>query len=175
MEEILGESWIVRIEYRLAEDEQALLSSKQQVARLSGALAVNGGHATPTLRGWVAEVKVETGPEVFNLYQAAVRGRTVIEGACQRVGLFGSPVSQDAWSQDGGRGPMAVVGAAELAELLGISRQRLAQLRKDGALPPPDLVLAATPLWSTTTVEAFLWGWRRKPGRKPEVIVRPYV
>jgi len=70
---------------------------------------------------------------------------------------------------------MAVVGAAELAELLGISRQRLAQLRKDGPLPPPDLVLAATPLWSTATVEAFLWGWRRKPGRKPEVIVRPFV
>jgi hypothetical protein len=63
-----------------------------------------------------------------------------------------------------------VVGTRELAEMLHVSRQRVVQLRAEGKLPEPDADLAATPVWKRSTVQGFLWGWRRQPGPLPNVV-----
>ena len=62
---------------------------------------------------------------------------------------------------------LEVYGSRELADMLNVSRQRLAQLRAEGTLPEPDAILAATPVWRRTTIDSFIFGWRRRPGPIP--------
>jgi prophage regulatory protein len=54
-----------------------------------------------------------------------------------------------------------LVGAAEIAELLSISRQRVDQLAAGDDFPEPIAVLAAGRVWKRADVEA----WARRTGR----------
>lgn len=57
--------------------------------------------------------------------------------------------------------PDHLMGQTEIAELLGVSRQRAQQLYKEGTLPPPADVLAMGPVWLREDVER----WARDTGR----------
>lgn len=67
------------------------------------------------------------------------------------------------------RGGLA--GVAEAAEILGVSRQRVAEIRKDhGEFPAPVADLKSGPVWDRVEIERFERGWERKrTGRKPTV------
>jgi hypothetical protein len=61
--------------------------------------------------------------------------------------------------------PDALLGVAEVAELLGVSFQRVSELRPKSGFPGPVARLAAGPVWSRRSLERFLRDWDRKPGR----------
>jgi len=61
-----------------------------------------------------------------------------------------------------------IFGSRELGQLLGISRQRLLQLRGAGVVPAPNVELAATPVWRLATVVKFVWEWCRRSGPRPK-------
>lgn len=55
-----------------------------------------------------------------------------------------------------------LMGFAEIADLLGVSRQRVTQLRaSDPTFPKPVSVLRATPVWESADIEK----WARETGR----------
>lgn len=54
-----------------------------------------------------------------------------------------------------------LAGVAELAALLGVSKQRVTQLAKTKRFPEPLADLAAGPVWDLADVEA----WARETGR----------
>ena len=56
---------------------------------------------------------------------------------------------------------MDLVGLTEIAEILGISRQRVGQLAEGDDFPEPISVLAAGRVWKRTDIEA----WARRTGR----------
>lgn len=56
-------------------------------------------------------------------------------------------------------------GAAEVAELFGVSRQRVHELRRKRGFPAPAAELASGPVWRVSTLQRFLAEWERKPGR----------
>jgi hypothetical protein len=58
-----------------------------------------------------------------------------------------------------------LAGVAEVAAMLGISRQRLHALRDRHEFPAPVAVLAAGPVWRKGDLSTFAEGWHRKPGR----------
>jgi predicted DNA-binding transcriptional regulator AlpA len=59
-----------------------------------------------------------------------------------------------------------IVSAPEVAEILGVSRQRVHQLLNDHAtFPPPIVRVGSGPLWLRATIEAYDRSWVRKPGR----------
>jgi len=64
-----------------------------------------------------------------------------------------------------------LAGVAEVAEILGVSRQRVAEIRKDHeAFPAPVADLKSGPVWDRAEVERFERGWERKrTGRKPGI------
>lgn len=53
-----------------------------------------------------------------------------------------------------------ILGTSEVAEVLGVSRQRIHSLRKMAEFPEPFHHLASTPLWDREAVVAFLSKWR---------------
>lgn len=57
-----------------------------------------------------------------------------------------------------------LMGVAEIAELLGVSRQRVHQLRKVAGFPAPIAELSAGAIWERKAVEA----WARASARLPE-------
>jgi hypothetical protein len=58
-----------------------------------------------------------------------------------------------------------LLGASEVAELLGVSRQRVHQLRSHTQFPAPIVEVAMGPLWDERAVQKFGREWARKPGR----------
>lgn len=64
-----------------------------------------------------------------------------------------------------------ILGSAEVAELLEVSKQRLTQLSRRADFPVPVVRLASGPVWVRAAIEAFLEGWERKPGRPAHITV----
>lgn len=67
----------------------------------------------------------------------------------------------------------ALLGVAELAAALGVSKQRVTQLMQAGSLPVPAARLRAGPIWRRPTIAAFLRRWDRRAGRRPKAQVEP--
>jgi len=58
-----------------------------------------------------------------------------------------------------------LIGVAELANLLHVSKQRASELARRPDFPAPRDVLAAGPIWSRATVLRYVRTWKRQPGR----------
>lgn len=58
-----------------------------------------------------------------------------------------------------------LMSAAEIAEELGVARQRVHQLRATKAFPAPLAELRGGAVWDATAVRKFAQEWERKPGR----------
>jgi hypothetical protein len=68
--------------------------------------------------------------------------------------------------------PLVFVGVGEAAAILGVSKQRVFQLRKANLdFPEPYQVLAATPIWTLRDVERFARTRRTKPGPQPRALL----
>jgi hypothetical protein len=61
--------------------------------------------------------------------------------------------------------PERYAGVSEVAALLGVSRQRVAELRHKRGFPAPIAEISAGPIWEISSLNLFLEGWQRKPGR----------
>lgn len=58
-----------------------------------------------------------------------------------------------------------LAGIREVAELLGVSRQRASELQTRPGFPAPVALLAAGPVWRVGDLSSFAETWERKPGR----------
>lgn len=63
--------------------------------------------------------------------------------------------------------PHDLVGAAEAALVLGVSRQRVGQLAERPDFPAPIARLSAGPVWTRVSVEVFDQSWSRKITGRP--------
>ncbi len=58
-----------------------------------------------------------------------------------------------------------LVGVSEIAQMLGLTRQRVSTLSKRSDFPSPLATLASGPVWRAGDLTTFAAGWRRSPGR----------
>jgi hypothetical protein len=58
-----------------------------------------------------------------------------------------------------------LMSAADIAEELGITRQRVHQLRKHAGFPAPLAELRGGAVWDAAAVQKFVDEWERAPGR----------
>jgi hypothetical protein len=58
-----------------------------------------------------------------------------------------------------------LAGLAEAAEILGVSKQRVTELRAQPAFPAPVAELKSGPVWTRDSIEEFAQTRRRQPGR----------
>jgi predicted DNA-binding transcriptional regulator AlpA len=165
--------WSVLVETKAP---KAKKSARQRYIDLAGdladRLAARSGSVAGDERGWEARISVETGDGPDAAFEAVELGRNTILAAAVDVGIPMWPVIRaEAVEEDTFHAQLEVsnfpdvLGTTEVAELLGITRQRLHQLRSAGRFPEPIRDLAATPLWIRATVDSFVAGWDRTPGR----------
>lgn len=163
------QQWRVGMEFALDSEEGDLPPGDKRVPVLDNWLShAHKGGAFATQRGWIATVMVPVSAQVRSISQAETHGEELIAHCVRTLGLPASNVvSRSAIDANTYVAELEVYGSQELAELLSVSRQRLAQLRAEGTLPEPDAVLAATPVWRRRTIDSFTFGWRRRPGPPP--------
>lgn len=62
--------------------------------------------------------------------------------------------------------PSDLMGATEVATHLGVSRQRVLELRqKNPKFPEPVIRLSSGPVWDRKAIDDFVDQWDRTPGR----------
>jgi predicted DNA-binding transcriptional regulator AlpA len=117
--------------------------------------------------GGMAEVRLPIGEAdpVHNADQAAHQGRVFVADALRQVGLKG-------WEVGYAEALPELLGTREITDLLGLSRQRLHELRASGRFPRPSLELASGPVWLRSVVETFEERWDRRPGRRKRFLVQ---
>jgi predicted DNA-binding transcriptional regulator AlpA len=112
---------------------------------------------------------------------AAAIATETMEHALSDLGLSGAVVSVQASTTDEARRALArgeipelidnagaeryFAGLSETAELLGVSRSRVAALRARSDFPRPVAELASGPVWVAREIEAFAQRWTRQSGR----------
>jgi hypothetical protein len=61
--------------------------------------------------------------------------------------------------------PVELGGLQEVAAALGVSKQRISELRVRPGFPAPLAQLASGPVWDMAQLSAFAATWQRRPGR----------
>jgi hypothetical protein len=157
----------VSLEFQIDRDSAILPRGDKRVSALNTWLEhAHRGGALATQGGWFANVVVAS--DGRSLSYAESHGERLISHCVRTLGFPDNTViSRSVIDADTFVAELEVYGSRELAELLNVSRQRLAQLRAEGTLPDPDAELAATPVWRRETIDSFTFGWRRRPGPTP--------
>lgn len=149
------------------------------LADLPGVLAALGASGPAVSTGGIAGgvgasfgVDVRADPGAPEPFSAALQvGIQIFDEACLTLGLIHRGIArsvvltQDMLARELTREPEIYLGVTELARSLGVSRQRVAELRIRRDFPDPVAELAAGPVWKGSTLRRFVEGWDRKPGR----------
>jgi len=101
------------------------------------------------------------------LFQAVTGGLEPVRIEVERVDEFERRLAR-------GNAP-ALLGVAEVAEALDVSKQRVTQLMQAGSFPAPTARLRAGPIWRRASVAAFVRRWDRRVGRRPQARVAAAV
>jgi hypothetical protein len=94
-------------------------------------------------------------------FEAACVQAGIVHDGIARVDVMSDPYL-DRWIE---QPPERYAGVSEVAALLGVSRQRVAQLRSKRGFPAPVAELRSGPVWNASSFGLFLEEWERRPGR----------
>ena len=62
-----------------------------------------------------------------------------------------------------------LAGVSEIADIVGVSRQRASALAKTAEFPTPVATLASGPVWTRPSLNRFVDKWPRRDGRPPKL------
>jgi len=66
-----------------------------------------------------------------------------------------------------------LVGVGEIAELLGVTRQRASEVQTREGFPAPVARLKSGPVWTRASITTFVESWVRRPGRPKTAVDAP--
>jgi hypothetical protein len=142
------------------------------LARLgaSGAAAAAGGLAGGPSATFSVTVLANT-IDRETVSELTARAVTWFERACSMLGIEHDGIARVDLVEERyadlelEREPERYAGVTEVARFLGVSRQRVAELRAREDFPVPVAELAAGPVWTESSLRRFIDAWPRRPGR----------
>lgn len=143
----------------IADDLVGLLSGAEGVvsivrSTLAIALTVDAADANTAVTR--ATERILGALATLRLPSASARAR-IVGVAAKRADIAAAELDHPTFPE--------MLGLSEVAALLGVSKQRIAELRTTGRLPMPIADLRAGPVWPKPAIERWLAAWERKPGR----------
>jgi hypothetical protein len=136
--------------------------SPAQIARLADQ---TGWTVTPGLEPHTTEIVVTS---ALDDLRAATEeaftavGRATADLDLRQIGVRACPWS-DQVPSGGAMHPLPLVGAAEVAEILGVSQARVHRLARHPDFPEPRYALAAGKLWEVSDIYHFNKEWDHSP------------
>lgn len=169
-----GTWWSVLIELVAPSKKEPIDPADERLDQLAEVLAAHDGvvSCSPTTLSLRCSVSNERHDGALG------EGTEVVQKALVDAGLPHWPVvraeavRQDRLEAELEAPPMPeVLGVTEVAKLLGVTRQRLAVIRRDHEnFPKPFTVLAATPLWYREAIDEWRKTWSRRPRPSPSAL-----
>lgn len=168
-EEMTMTWWSVLIEAAAPADAERLAVDDERFDALVDAVTDYDGVIT----GGADRYSVRLSVEADDALHAVMHARDIVWKSTTNVGLPEWPfihvdaLTHDELGDELARPPFPdLLGAAEVATILGVSRQRLAEIRQvKHDFPRPVVELAAGPVWVRSAIDGWAKGWARKPGR----------
>lgn len=161
--------WSVNVEAAQPGDQRVDHDAVEMLLELLGDHHVGGVAVSPGRYGCRFDVdaptSVEAATEADQVFRKAVAAAglpawPVVRLETMTVAELDADLAQATFPR--------LVGVAELAEILGVSRARASELAHSSAdFPPPTVRLASGPVWTEPSVRRFIEAWRRRPGPVP--------
>jgi hypothetical protein len=167
------QEWSIRLEI---EDLEHIFPEEKSQAVAYAFLEALSDHA-PAVSVGSGEMSVRFFVRADSPWQAIKEGMAFFDKGALRADIprLASHITKaEAWKADTLRRWVAkpdsiemakLVGVAEVAEILGVTRQRASEISRKRDFPAPLTTLAATPIWLASSVERFAEDWIRRPGR----------
>lgn len=153
----MKDDWVVSFTFNVDPSIETMDRWETQVEGLDGSVARipnRGVHVTTYASGGmsVIEAAEKMANEVMHIVHAEPVGMEVAREA--------------EWHRRADEPTLPeLMSAAEIAEELGISRQRVHQLRRTAMFPEPLADLRGGAVWDAAAVRKFSRDWKRQPGR----------
>ena len=148
----------------------ALMSALGELGAAGAVVGVGGLAGGPGATFGVYAVDEPANP-AFVWTTVAERAITLFEDACTKAGISHGGIahveilSDEYFDREVDQKPETYLGVSEVAHELGVSRQRVSELRRSEGFPAPIANLAAGPVWKGSSLRRFIDGWERRPGR----------
>jgi hypothetical protein len=162
-------NWSVLVEYAAPAEAEPVALNDDRWNALVDAAEDYAGTVTHSTERCSVRVFVDDEPDA---YRAVMTARDVTWKMISNVGLPEWPVVRlEALSEAELDAELAkpnfpqLLGLSELAVHLGVTRQRIAELRRRPEFPKPIVELAAGPIWVQGAVDSFVSTWHRHAGR----------
>ena len=151
--------WIVSLDAEIQETFSEELADRllEALKEYSPAVSGRGGRVGITMSIDASNARQAFDRAHSALRQALGRRFNVVDVRVQTLKQLGRELEAPAIP--------ALAGISEIAEILGVSRQRASELAGSDAFPKPVANLAAGPVWLGSTVLSFNQQWERRPGR----------
>ncbi|MDP9341157.1 MAG: hypothetical protein M3Q23_03400 [Actinomycetota bacterium] len=131
-----------------------------------------GAGAAAAWGGLAGGPAVQMSIDAASIEQALSEARALFEKALGEIGIAGAELveaevlTEDLLERQLSKEPEQYVGVSEIADILGVSKQRVSQIRAtNGSFPKPVAELAAGPVWTRSSLNHFIESWPRQPGR----------
>jgi len=164
-------TWSVRFEFT-PDDENEDQEGAREIALLEALEAV-GADAPVTGGSPVGRLSTRFCVDALDEFTASILGATTLSDALEKAGIrvTSDPMDIEIMTleelvADNTQSLPRFLGAADIAAMLEVSRQRVYQLRDEQAFPAPVAALARGELWDRRDVVRWSRSeWRREPGR----------
>ncbi len=166
------QQWSVRFETtgHFTEDHaEAILEALEKCGP-----AVSYSSKSLSARFWVeAETPQHAFDAGFRLFRSALSEigikptENVVEVECQRLADLDRSIKES--------NAPDVVGVAEVAKALGVSKQRTSELARSADFPRPVARLASGPVWKWSAIVRYVKDWARRPGRPTRVVTAAFA
>jgi hypothetical protein len=154
----MSDEWVITLSYDLT-------ASMEEMDRWAHQLEQFDGTVAQIPRRGVVDVTVHA-PAYMDIWDA---GRKMADELEHVVGVMPSAVEiiteQELYRRAAEPTLPELMSAAEIADELGISRQRVHQLRSTAGFPAPLADLRGGAVWDAAAIRKFAQTWERKPGR----------
>jgi hypothetical protein len=163
------EAWLEEGQVLTDDDADALLEGLLAL-EVEGPTVAIGGDVNVVATTFTFDVFADADPRMFAAQAAhAAVGRFV--DACVKAGIAHGDIAlvevidETRRALDIDQPSEHYLGVSEVASMLGVSRQRISELRTRSGFPAPLAELASGPVWRESVLRYFLETWARTPGR----------
>lgn len=148
-------TWLVRFTFDVDGDADQLIEWDEQLADNDGTVSRND-----------IGVDVSVYIDADDPIAAAAQARTIVGAVIMASPQAVEVITEDEQARRASAPTLPeLVSGPEVGDILGVTRQRVHQLRSTSAFPKPLFELRAGPIWDARAIRAFAKTWTRTGGR----------